>query len=255
MGLVALVAFVAVAGVPGMTAPASGLPAMPEPDVVDPQASAGDTRAVVQKIEIDLIIESLKSLPNAPEIIQTKGPGPDEPGTNPDSPSLVAFLGAVIATNHRAAMLRAGDDKAWVGEGQSKDLGGRSVRVLEVHSDYVRLEINGAEQRLDRAERTGSAVASVLRTEDRGGGNAMDFGGRRRGLEDARNEMLRAPTQDRLQARRSANALLERAREMEETDPERAEQLRKRAERILSINPSVGTLGSTGGAIVQDPER
>ena len=180
MGLVALVALVAVAGVPGMTAPASGVPAMPEPDDVDPMAGGAVTQAIVQKIEIKQIIDRLKRLPNAPEIVQNdQGSAIGDTDGTPDKLKLVAFLGAVISTNHRAAMLRADDDKAWVGEGQSRELGGRSVRVLEVYTDYVRIEIDGAEQRLDRAERTGSAVASVARSEGRDRRNGLDFGGRR----------------------------------------------------------------------------
>ncbi len=258
MGLVALVAFVAVAGVPGLSAPAAGIPPMPEPEAIDQNRSEGGEREFALRIEVDPIIERFKSLPNAPKVIEQDESKETVKGTGtPPSPSLVAFLGAVIAANHRAAMLQTDGEKVWVAQGETGTVGGRSVRVLEVQADHVRVEIDGAERRLARAPRSGSAVASISRTQERLGGNDLDFSARRRGLEDARTEMLRSGGQDPLQARRnSANAMLERAAEMEETDPQAAKRLRDRAQRLLSINPGdAGSAGGSGGSSGQDPER
>ena len=105
---------------------------------------------------------------------------------------------------------------------------------------------------LNRQRSCENKTASLGSRND-GALGVMDFNGRRRGLEDARNEMLRAPSQDPLQGRRnSANTMLERAREMEGTNPEGAERLRKRAEQLLSVT---STDGGGGLANNQDPER
>lgn len=228
--LFAGVLVVAIMGMPTLRAPSAEIP--PPPPIREVAGKASTDLEYPEFPPLETLIHSLESLPNAPKKNTDSAPPQDVPGTTTQTgpPSEIAFLGGVLAGDRSLAVLKVGEKKYWAPEGGKITLDdARSLRVVRVGITDAVIEVEGQERRLDRAERSGSAVARLAKTEDNVRRNLGGPMGNRLGMQGAgaiRMEDIADPIERRIRQ------LTEQAVEIQDTNPQRAQQIRSQIERL-----------------------
>jgi len=212
----------AVFGRPSWLQPPSAEEPVVRPPQAQPEQSDQDEPAR-RPIDVAFLAESMGRFANAPAPETPEGePGGGEDdgadseqtdadpdatgGGGDDAGPEIEFLGAVLSPSRRVAVVRLGQKQHWIAEGEQK----AGVRVLMVTEDSCVLQRKDAEpRRIDRAERTGSPVATLGPGEGGADADERDAEGRTLGSSRADGEVI-DPEERR---RRRIEELRERARE------------------------------------------
>ncbi len=238
---VALAAYVAIMGLPSLDPVDADLP---EPPAVQEVSAPSQLLPPEPDFPpLDTLIETLESLPNAPEKEVPQEIDTDGNEQQPAGPLSLEYTGGVVAGGRSIAVIKAGDKKFWAPQDRPIALpDGRSLVVLEVRTDEVVVEIDGIERTLRRQKRMGSAVARFNKSQQTGRSEQMPDGpmGNRLSRQNASTQEAQklAGTgatnlgQVNNVIQRRIEQLYEQARELESTNPGRARQLLDQAERL-----------------------
>lgn len=273
--LLAGTVYVAIMGLPTVRTLSS---AIPEPPPIREVGGAGSVEPEAPDFPpLEALVLSLESLPNAPKKDEESTVGDEVLGTQPltGGNGEITFLGGVLSSSRSLAVLKIGEKKYWAPEGGQLTLDdGRSLRVVRVGNADALIEVDGQDRRLERAARTGSAVARLSKSEsdlrrNLGGpmGNRLGMQGMngQQDMNGQQGEEIVDPVQRRIRQ------LTEQAVEIQGRDPQRAQQIRNqiealeqqaemRRERAAQISSPTGTAAgaddaTSGGAAGGSDDR
>ncbi len=155
---------VAVLGVPSLGGDAQPMEPVGAPAVQTPEP--GEGVIVLPAADIEGIVFRLSMLPEAPRVpepveidepIVANNTSEDQPAQTPATKREIRYLGSMIGSSRRVAVMSIDGEQRLVAEGGERD----GVEIVEVTRELVKLKVDGVPMELERAPKTGSRITRV----------------------------------------------------------------------------------------------
>lgn len=141
-------------------------PTEPAGAPIAPTPEPSDGAIVLPAADVEGIVFRLSMLPKAPKVpepveidepIITDNTSEDQPTQTPATKREIRYLGSMIGSSRRVAVMSIDGEQRLVAEGGERD----GVEIVEVTRELVKVKVDGAPMELELAPKTGSRITRL----------------------------------------------------------------------------------------------